>query len=77
MFKALKTFTLNYDLRTSLAKIKVAKIKVAKFLHFQKIANQTHDGFNDASKITKTLLNEAQNVLARVSMLEIISTLTL
>jgi len=54
-FKAPKTFTLNFDPRTSLAKIEVVKI-----LHLQKIANQISNGFNDAPRIIQTSLNEAK-----------------
>lgn len=67
IFKAPETFTLNPDPRTSLAEAEVAKI-----LHLQKIADQVPDGFNDASRITRNPLNEAQNVPARVSIPEAI-----
>jgi len=72
MFKILETFTLNPIQSTSLGETKVVKI-----LHMQKIVNQTPNGFNDASKITKIPLNDAENVHVRVSMLETVLTPTL
>ena len=65
IFKASETFILNPDPRSSLAESEVAKI-----LYLQKIANQTPDGFNNASRITMNPLNEAQNLPARVSLID-------
>ena len=48
----------------------MAESEVAKILYLQKIANQTPDGFNNASRITKNPLNEAQNLPVRVSILD-------
>ena len=63
IFKAPETLTMYSDPRTSLVETQVAKI-----LHLQRIADQTPDGFNDATRITRNPINEALNVPARVSV---------
>jgi len=42
------------------------KVEVAKILHLEKIVDQILDGFDDVKLITKTPLNEAQNLPAQV-----------
>jgi len=63
---------LNLDFRTFLVKIEVAKI-----LYLQKIVDQTPNSFSNVLRIIKKSLNEAQNVLVRVSMSKTITTLIL
>jgi len=48
----------------------LVETEVAKILHLQKIEDQTLDDFNDAPMITKTPLNEARNLPARVLVAE-------
>lgn len=54
---------MNLDPRTSLAETKVAKI-----LHLKRIADETLDGFNDAHRITRVLINEARNAPAQIAV---------
>lgn len=54
---------MNPDPRTSLAETEVAKI-----LHLKRITDETLDGFNDAPRITRVPINEAQNELAQIAM---------